>query len=159
MAKQANDAVPERNNLVLVITRTFDAPRELVWELWSAPQHFKHWMGPRDHPVVYTEGEFRRGGKWRGCLQSIATGEELWQSGEYLEIKEPERLVFTFAWDRADGSRSPETEITVLFAEQQGKTVMTFCQAMFETEEARDGHNLGWNSTFDRLAEYLQTLA
>jgi uncharacterized protein YndB with AHSA1/START domain len=157
MAKQANKAVPERKDLVLVITRTFDAARELVWKLWSDPQHFQHWMGPRDHPVVYTEGEFRRGGKWRGCLRSIATGEELWQSGEYLEIKEPERLVFTFAWDRADGSRSPETEITVLFAEQQGKTVMTFCQAMFETEEARDGHSLGWNSTFDRLAEYLQS--
>jgi uncharacterized protein YndB with AHSA1/START domain len=158
MAAQASTAAPEEKDRVLVITRTFDAPRALVWELWSDPKHFKHWMGPRDHPVVYTEGEFRRGGKWRGCLRNIATGEELWQSGVYLEIKEPERLVFTFAWDRADGSRSPETEITVLLAEQQGKTVMTFCQAMFETTEARDGHRLGWNSAFDRLAEYLQAL-
>jgi uncharacterized protein YndB with AHSA1/START domain len=159
MATDAKSAAPEQKDLALVITRTFDAPRELVWKLWSDPQHFKHWMGPRDHPVVHTEGEFRRGGKWRGCLRSTATGEELWQSGVYLEVKEPERLVFTFAWDRADGSRSPETEITVLFAEQNGKTVMTFCQAVFETAGARDGHRLGWESTFDRLAEYLQALA
>ncbi len=143
---------------VPIVTRTFAAPRELVWKVWSQTEHFEHWMGPRDHPIVHTEGEFRPGGKWRGCLRSLATGEELWQSGEYLEIKAPERLVFTFAWDRADGTRSPETVITVLFAEVQGKTVMTFRQTGFDTAESQDGHGAGWNSTFDRLADYLQML-
>jgi len=158
MATRPASAAPKEDR-VLIITRTFDAPRDLVWKAWSEPEHFTHWMGPRDYPIVHTEGEFRPGGKWRGRLRSIATGEELWQSGKYLEIKEPERLVFTFAWDRADGSRSPETEITVLFAEAQGKTVMTFRQTGFDTVESRDGHGAGWNSTFDRLAEYLQKAA
>ncbi len=159
MATRESSAAPGLEDRVLVITRTFDAPRELVWKAWSEPERFKHWMGPKDHPIVHTEGEFRLGGKWRGCLRSIATGEELWHSGEYREIKEPERLVLTFAWDRADGTRSPETEITVLLAEAQGKTVMTFRQTGFESAGARDGHRMGWNSTFDRLAEYLQSAA
>ncbi len=159
MVKEANSAAPGLEDRVLVITRTFDAPRALVWKAWSEPERFKHWMGPRDHPIVHTEGEFRPGSKWRGCLRSIATGEELWHGGEYIEIKEPERLVFTFAWDRADGTRSPETEITVLFAEAQGKTVMMFRQTGFENFESRDGHRIGWNSTFDRLAGYLQSAA
>ena len=155
-AQKRTEAAQDR---VLVITRTFNAPRELVWKAWSDPQHFKHWMGPRDYPIVHTEGEFRQGGKWRGCLRSVATGEEMWQSGEYREIKPPERLVFTFGWDRADGTRSPETEVTVLFAEKQGKTLMTFTQAVFDTVGARDGHAEGWNSTFDRLAGHLATMA
>jgi uncharacterized protein YndB with AHSA1/START domain len=159
MAIEKTNASPAQEDRVLVITRTFDAPRELVWQAWSDPKHFKHWMGPKDHPIVHTEGEFRSGGKWRGCLRSTATGEELWQSGVYKDIKEPERIVFTFAWDRAEGSRSPETEITVLFEEHNGKTLMTFRQAVFESVESRDGHRSGWSSTFDRLAEYLNTLA
>ncbi len=159
MAAQANSAAAQREDLVLVITRNFEAPRELVWKAWGDPKHFKHWMGLKDHPIVHSEGEFRPGGKWRGCLRSTATGEELWQSGEYREIVEPERLVFTFAWDRADGSRSPETLITVLFTEDQGKTLMTFRQEVFDTVESRDGHRFGWSSTFDRLADYLRAMA
>jgi uncharacterized protein YndB with AHSA1/START domain len=152
-------SAPADASRVLVITRTFDAPRALVWKAWSDTQHFIRWMGPPDHPMVHQEGEFRPGGRWRGCLRSVKTGEDMWQSGEYREIVEQERLVFTFAWDRADGTRSPETLITITFAEREGKTVMSFRQTGFGSVEQRDGHRIGWDGSFDRLAEHLASLS
>jgi uncharacterized protein YndB with AHSA1/START domain len=86
------------------------------------------------------------------------TGEELWQSGVYREIVPPERLVFTYAWDQDDGSRGPETLVTITFAEHGGRTTMIFRQALFDTAESRDGHQGGWTSSFERLDEYLASL-
>ena len=82
-------------------------------------------------------------------------GYDLWQGGVYREVVEPERLVFTFAWDQEDGSRGPETLVTIDFVELGGKTRMIFRQSPFNTRSNRDGHSQGWNSAFDRLAEAL----
>ncbi len=150
----ANDSA-ER---VLVITRVFDAPRELVFKAWTAPAHAKHWMGPRGFTATRLEGDLRAGGCWRACLRRDENGDELWQGGVYREVVAPERLVFTFAWDGENGRRGHETLVTVTFAEHQGKTKMTFRQAVFESVEQRDGHQSGWASSFDRLAEYVAKL-
>ena len=90
---------------VLVIDRVFDAPRERVWKAWADPAQAKRWMGPHGFTATHLEGELRPGGAWRACLRRDADGEELWQGGVYREVVEPERLVFTFAWDggRAGG--------------------------------------------------------
>jgi len=140
---------------VLVITRTFDAPRSLVFKAWTDPAHARQWMGPRGFTATHLEGELRPGGSWRACLRRDETGEELWQGGVYREVVEPERLVWTFAWEDANGRPGHETPIAVTFAEHQGKTTMTFRQAVFESVEQRDGHQGGWTSAFDRLEEYL----
>ncbi len=79
--------------------------------------------------------------------------------GVYREIVEPERLVFTFVWEEADGTPGREMLVTVSLAEHDGKTRMTFHQALFESVEDRDGHRDGWSSSFDVLAEYLADLA
>jgi uncharacterized protein YndB with AHSA1/START domain len=139
---------------VLVITRIFDAPRELVWKLWTDPAHARHWMGPRGFTATDFEQDPRPGGAWRLCLRADDGGRELWQGGVLREIVEPERLVYTFAWDGEDGRRGHETLVTITFAEHQGKTKMTFRQAVFESAGQRDGHQGGWNSSFDRLAGY-----
>ena len=138
----------------LLITRTFDAPRELVFEAWTDPCHARNWWGPRDYPATHLELDVRPGGVWRGCLQSIDSGKELWQGGVFREVKKPERLVFTFAWEEG-GERGLETLVTVTFAEQDGKTLMTFRHSPFQSAGERDGHQGGWTSTFDRLDEYL----
>jgi uncharacterized protein YndB with AHSA1/START domain len=139
---------------VLVITRVFDAPRELVFKLWADPAHAKHWMGPRGFTATHIEQDPRPGGAWRLCLRADDGSRELWQGGVFREIVEPERLVYSFAWDGEDGRRGHETLVTITFAEHQGKTKMTFRQAVFESVGQRDGHQGGWNSSFDRLAEY-----
>lgn len=139
----------------LVITRRFDAPRQRVFEAWTDPRHAKSWWGPRDYPLTYLEMDARPGGSWRGRLTSTATGEELWQSGVIREIQTPDRLVFTFAWDKKDEGEAAETVVTVTLEEDGDGTLMTFRQSPFDTVENREGHRGGWSSSFDRLDEVL----
>ena len=75
--------------------------------------------------------------------------------GVYREIVEPERLVFTFAWEDEDGKPGHETLVTVSFAEQGGKTRLTFQQAVFESRGRSRRAQGGWSQCLDRLAEYL----
>lgn len=141
---------------VLVIARVFDAPRDLVFQAFADPARAIKWGGPRDYPMVSMESDWRPGGKWRACLKSTADGSLLWQGGINREITPPERLSFTFAWDHA-GELGPETLVTITFAEQGSKTLMTFRQEIFDSVGNRDGHRSGWTSAFDRLEEYLET--
>jgi uncharacterized protein YndB with AHSA1/START domain len=137
----------------LVITRTFDAPRALVFRAWTTPEHMVRWMGPPSHPAKSCNMDFRVGGAYRACLRS-ADGKEHCMRGVYREIAEPERLVFTFSWEE-EGERGRENLITVTFGDLGDKTKMTFRHAFFETVENRDDHNQGWNGSFNRLAEFL----
>jgi uncharacterized protein YndB with AHSA1/START domain len=138
----------------LVITRVFDAPRALVFKAWTDPRHALNWWGPRDYPATHLEMDVRPGGAWHGRLRSVETGAELPLGGVFQEIVAPERLVFTFAWDE-EGERGLETLVTVTFAQDGGKTLMTFRHEPFQSVEERDGHRGGWNSSFDRLAAYI----
>jgi uncharacterized protein YndB with AHSA1/START domain len=134
----------------LLITRVFDAPRDLVFRMWTDVTHARHWWGPRDYPAVHMEMDVRPGGKWRHCLRATADGRELWQHGVFREVVPPERLVFTFVWEE-DGERGLETLVTLTFADAGGKTRMTFHHAPFQSDGERDGHRSGWSSSFDRL--------
>lgn len=149
------NAAMARDDRVLVIERTFDAPRALVWKMFADPKHAVAWMGPREHPSRLHEADVQPGGKWRGCLRAVDGSHELGQGGEYREVREPEHLAFTFYWDEDDGSRGPETLVEIDFAERGDKTLMTFRQGVFNATPNRDGHGHGWNSSFDRLAEHL----
>ncbi len=138
----------------LLITRIFDARRELVFQMWTDPRHVAQWWGPRDYPASDVTMDVRPCGRWRDCLRSTEGKKDLWLGGVYREIVPPERIVFTFAWEE-EGERGLETLITITFAEEGGKTRMTFRQAPFVSDGERDGHQSGWNSSFDRLAERL----
>ena len=149
----------------MVITRLFDAPRELVWKVWTNPEHMKHWCGPRQLYATHIENDPRPGGKWRLWLHSdgfdIGDGQlrklNLWQGGVNREVIEPERLVYTFLWDDNPGlSENVETVVTVTFEENDGKTTMNFHQAFFVTTGDRDGHMQGWNSSIDKFEDYLR---
>jgi len=139
----------------LVITRTFRAPRELVWEAWADPKQMARWMGPRSHPATHYENDFRTGGAWRSRLVATDGSGELWVGGSYHELIEPERMVFTFAWDGDDGKPENEMLIALSFAEEGAGTKMTLRQTGFRSVEQRDGHNGGWTSCFERLEEFL----
>jgi uncharacterized protein YndB with AHSA1/START domain len=147
----------------LKMTRVFDAPRELVWKAWTDAEQAREWGGPRGFVAMDVKHDVRPGGKWSARLHSdgFDTGDgvlrelDLWQGGEYREVVEPERLVFTFHWDAASGLGDHDTVITITLEEQDGKTRMNFHQAFFVREEDRDGHMRGWGSSFDRLDDYL----
>jgi len=157
-----NTPISATTERALTITRIFDAPRELVWQMWTNPAHARHWWGPRHHPATKIEAlDVRVGGTWRIRLTGVESGRELWHGGVFHEVKKPERMVFTFKWDE-DGERGEENLVTISFTEEghkgSKKTRMTFRQEPFVSVEERDGHTEGWNSVFDRLADVLAAL-
>jgi uncharacterized protein YndB with AHSA1/START domain len=139
------------NDRTLVIVRTLDAPRELVFAAWTDPARGKQWMAPAEMSVADVGGELRPGGAWRLDMRR-ESGESFRVRGVYREIVPPEKLVFTHAWLHDDGSTGHETLVTVTFeALGAQKTRMTFRQAEFESVEDRDGHREGWGESFDNL--------
>jgi uncharacterized protein YndB with AHSA1/START domain len=82
----------------LVMERTFDAPRELVWTILSDPERITHWWGPDGSTTTVEEMDMRPGGRWR-FLQHAPDGNDYPFTGEYREIQPPERVVQTFIFD------------------------------------------------------------
>jgi uncharacterized protein YndB with AHSA1/START domain len=82
-------------------------------------------------------------------------GTDHWKRGVYREIVEPERIVFNFAWEDADGNPGHELLTTVTFEDLGAQTRLTLHQVLFETAERRDDHRGGWTSCFERFAEYM----
>ena len=149
-----NSAAPKSAERELVITRVFDAPRELVWRAWTEPAAAVKWWGPKGFTVPDYKTDSRPGGAWRVCMRS-PEGEDHWAHGVYREIVAPERLVFTYAFEDATGKPGHETLVTVTFAELGEKTKLTVHQAVFESVTVRDEHVRGWTEALDRLAGYL----
>ena len=139
----------------LVITRTFDAPAELVFSMWSDPGHFRNWMGPETFDCAVVEMDFRVGGSYRAMIRSDAHGDN-WFGGVYKEIEPYTRLVFTFVWDSGGPSDGVETIITILFRESGGKTEQIFHQAGILNVERRDSQLGGWSSAFNKLQIYIE---
>ena len=157
MAARKSNPVTTAAEPELVITRLFDAPRSLVFDAWTKPEHLEHWQGaPRGFTVTAHDVDLRPGGAFRICMRS-PEGVDHWLQGVYREIVKPERLVFTHVWLDAQGRPGKETVVTITLTERGGKTELTLLQTGFGSVESRDGHKEGWNSTFDRLAEYLAT--
>jgi uncharacterized protein YndB with AHSA1/START domain len=134
----------------LVITRVFDAPRELVFQAWTDLDQLAVWSGPDTFTITHVEGDLRPGGTWRMGMRSDEYG-ETWSHGVWREITPPERLVFTTAWEEPDGTPEHEMLITVRFKDLNGKTEMTFHQAVFMHQQSRDSHRDGWSECFDKL--------
>ncbi|TDV45479.1 SRPBCC family protein [Actinophytocola oryzae] len=141
-------------DLDLTITRVFDAPRELVFAAWTEPDQLVRWFGPKGFTTPSCTVKLVEGGAWRTCIRD-ADGVEHWSGGVYHEITPPERLVFSFAWDEPTGGPGHDTLVTITFDDRDGKTEMTFHQAIFRTAGERDGHEEGWRETFDDLGAYL----
>jgi uncharacterized protein YndB with AHSA1/START domain len=155
-SKQLKVTTPSDREIVM--TRVFDAPRDLVFEAHSSCEHMSQWWGPRKYEVGSCEMDFRPGGKWR-IVHRGPEGEEHGFRGEFREIVPPERLVWTFEWEGLPGHVSVQT---AQFEEHDGKTTLT-ATAVFDTIEDRDGMlqsgmESGAAETYDRLDEYLEVL-
>ena len=144
----------------LIITRVFEAPRELVFAAWIDPLQATQWWGPKGFTTVSNAMDVRIGGEWRRCMRS-PEGTEHWSRGIYRQIDAPERLVFTFQWERGGAAgHGPETLVTVSFIELgPSRTELTLRQEGFATVSGRDEHRIGWSSALDRFDEYLRAQA
>lgn len=141
-----------------VITRVFDAPRDLVFEAWTKPEHVRHWYGLRSMTTTVCEIDLRTGGAWRWG-QSGPDGQDIVFSGVYREIVPPERLVYTEMFELMPG---PEIVVTLTFDEADGRTTLT-STSLCPSPDVRDqilatGMEKGVVETYDRLAEHLRTM-
>jgi uncharacterized protein YndB with AHSA1/START domain len=140
----------------LTVTRVFDAPRELVFRMWTDPQHAANWWGPIGFKTTSLEMDARPGGAYRACMRS-PEGTLHCRRGVYREILPPERLVFSFAWEDASGDPGHETVVTVKFDDLGPQTRLTLHQAILASVAARDAHRTGWISCLERFASYIVT--
>jgi uncharacterized protein YndB with AHSA1/START domain len=153
----------------LVITRVFDAPRNLVWKAWTEPEHVMEWWGPKGFTAPIVKTDFRVGGKSLLCMRS-PEGEDYWSTGVYREIVEPEKIVTTDSFSDAQGNVVPashygmsgdwpsELLVTVTFEEDDGKTKLTLRHEGFPDRENRDLAKAGWSESLDKLAEHLRKI-
>ena len=143
----------------VVMARTFEAPRTLVWDAYTKPEHVQRWLlGPEGWTMPVCEIDLRPGGEWH-FLWRRPEGDELEMRGVYREIVPPERLVNTESW----GGEWPETENTVQLFEEDGATTVT-TTILYPSKEARDaaiatGMADGADRSYGLLDEYLRTLA
>jgi uncharacterized protein YndB with AHSA1/START domain len=143
----------------LLIKRVFEAPRRLVYEAWTKPEHLERWQGaPEGFTVTSHQVDLRPGGAFRICMRS-PEGVDHWLQGVYREVVEPERLVFTHAWLDADNQPGPETLVSITFSEIAGKTELTLRQTGFKSIGSRDGHQGGWTSMLDRFYAYIVAIS
>ena len=137
----------------ITIVRVFEAPRERVWKEWTEPERFADWFGGTESevPLSSVSMDVQPGGSWRLTMHAVR-GEIHWH-GEYHEVGEPERLVFTVT-DQPGTSR--EIVIVELTDLGEGRTEMHFEQrggGLSPEEYERAGQ--GWSGFFDRIAERL----
>jgi uncharacterized protein YndB with AHSA1/START domain len=138
----------------LVLTRVLDAPRSLVFEVWTDPKHMAQWWGPHGFTNPVCEVDVRPGGAIR-ILMRAPSGVDHLMTGTFREIAPPERLVFTAIAMDEDGNFALETLTTVSFAERDGKTTLTVhARVIRATEKAvrmLAGMDAGWSQSLERL--------
>lgn len=140
----------------IVMTRTFAAPRELVWRAVTEPRHFARWWGPRGFTCEVREMDVRPGGRW-SAEQTAPDGGVYRFWGEYLEVDHPGRIVHTQRF-----LEFPPLHVTITLEEQGGATLLTSVTRV-DSAAGRDallasGMERGARQSYDRLAELLETL-
>lgn len=145
------------HSATLIITRIFDAPRALVYRMWSDKAFMDRWSCPEGFTIVDSGAEFHEGGRWHATMRD-ADGAEHRLGGSYRSIVPGERLVFTHAWISSDGEPGPETLVSVSFADAGPGTRMEFVQSGFDSQQSRDGHEEGWSSCFSKLGDLLAAM-
>lgn len=156
------------------ISRTFDAPRELVWKLWTVPEQMAKWWGPKGFTVGKYKMDFRNGGSYLYSLIA-PDGKILWGRFEYLDIRPQEKihLINYFSDENGGVARHPMNPnwplkllSTFSFAEKDGKTAVTVQWTPYEAsdieirtfEEGRESMKMGWGGTLDQLGEYVASI-
>jgi len=146
----------------LEITRVFDAPRERVFKAWTDPERVTCWWGPKEFTAPVARIDPRVGGHYVYAMRS-PEGQDVWSTGVYRELVEPERIVATDSFSDAEGNVVPasdygmpgnwplELTVTVTFEEADGKTRMTLRHEGFPDAENRDMARAGWSESFDKL--------
>jgi uncharacterized protein YndB with AHSA1/START domain len=157
-----NNEVLKPDDATLVIKRLLNAPPEVAFQVWTSAEHIKHWMRPEPGMTVpFATMDLRVGGKFRIQMRDPA-GEFFTAAGEFREVKAPERLVYTWDWEK-DGAgiefgeleRKPSL-MTVEFFKRGNQTEFVLTHSRFATVESRDSHARGWGRGVESFASYVE---
>ena len=147
----------------LSFTRIIDAPRALLWECWTTPEHIRHFFVPKPHQVKDCQIDLRVGGKFNTVFE--VEGNDMQNDGVYLEVVDGRKLVFTDAYTEG-WKPAPDPFLTaiVLFEDGENGSTKYTAIARHRTEAARKTHEDmgffdGWGTVVDQLQEYAGTLA
>jgi uncharacterized protein YndB with AHSA1/START domain len=143
-----------------VTSRLIDAPRELVFEAWTRPEHVDQWMGPSGFTTVTREMDVRPGGVWRFVMRHAEYG-EFNERVVYIEVVKPERLVYSHGSDTDDDAG--RFHVTTTFEAQGGKTLLTMRAVLAsaaERDRAVNEFNAveGGKQTVEKLVAHLQRM-
>jgi uncharacterized protein YndB with AHSA1/START domain len=150
----------------LIIERTFDAPVDLIWQMWTDPEHFKAWYGPEGATIPVATMDVRVGGTRLVCMevQSPSGPMQMWFAGEYREVVENKRLVYTDAISDENGNVSSRsdlgtadghpvtTEVRVELKDVGGRTNMVLTHVGIPDDSPGAA---GWAMAIDKLAAYV----
>jgi uncharacterized protein YndB with AHSA1/START domain len=158
---------PER----MVVTRVFDAPRELVWKAWTDAKYVMQWWGPKGFTSPFCKMDFRVGGKFLCCMRT-PDGQDYWNGGEYYEIVLHEKIVFSLYFADSNGNKvepvhyGVEHEVidnahdVVTFEDfGNGQTKLTYIGNESMEDAKNSGQVEGWKQTLDKFAEVVAGLA
>ncbi|MGH9489277.1 MAG: SRPBCC family protein [Terriglobales bacterium] len=165
----ANETVNETERMI--VTRVFDAPRELVWKAWTSPDYVQQWWGPKGFTSPFCKMDFRVGGKFLFCMRA-PDGQEGWNGGEYHEIVPNEKIVFSMYFADAKGNRVeaaqlgieheaiPDARDVVLFEDLgNGRTKLTFIGNETMQNAMQTGQLEGTKQILDKFAAVVASLA
>jgi uncharacterized protein YndB with AHSA1/START domain len=156
-----NNEVQKPDDATLILKRVLNSTPEKAFRAWTSPEHIQQWMRPEPGMVIpHVRMDLRVGGKYRIQMKN-PDGEFYTAVGEFKEVKAPERLVYTWDWEK-DGSgtefgevEGKTTLITVEFLKQGTGTEFVLTHTRFATVESRDSHARGWGRITDCLATFL----
>lgn len=137
----------------LVIHRTYKAPASRVYAAWTQADLLKQWFRPEDAFLSEAHLDVRVGGTY-GITFQTPNG-SLKVGGTFREVREGERLVFTWRWEEDTPEEEYDTLVTLDFREHNGETDFTLTHENFAKEESRENHSRGWNSALDKLPAFL----
>lgn len=161
-----NTTAKPKTDQEVIITKIFDAPRNLVYKAWTDPNHLKNWFAPSGCTISFRELDIREGGTFHSCVNSPGYG-DCWCKGVYKQLVQNEKIVYTMAIadeagnliDAVQAGMDPEwpmeTTVTVIFSDQDGKTKLTLYQTVAEDLAKRTGAYPSWVDMLNRLEQTL----
>ena len=157
-----NNEILKPNDTTLVVRRMLKATPELAFEAWTSAEHIQQWMRPEPGMVVpFASMDLRVGGKFR-IQMKMPNGEFFTAVGEFREVKAPERLVYTWDWEKdGSGEEFGEVEgktslVTVEFLKRGEQTEFVLTHNRFATVESRDSHARGWGKIAESFAQFME---
>jgi uncharacterized protein YndB with AHSA1/START domain len=155
----------------MVVTRIFDAPRELVWKAWTDPKYVMQWWGPKGFTSPVCKMDFRVGGKYHICTRT-PDGQEFWHGGEYHEIIPLEKIVSSVYFSDSEGNKVEPAQLgieheaiegahdVILFEDLgNGQTKLTFIGNEPMESAKNSGQLEGMHQVLDKVAEVVMKLA